>query len=77
MSGLLGHSGKTGNMGQIGTGEILVSDIVQNSGTECVVDNVFTNEFRDYKVVITQFLGSAANNLVQLHFIDESGSLLQ
>ena len=38
MSGLLGHSGRTGNMGQIGTGEILVSDVVQNSGTECVVD---------------------------------------
>ena len=73
MSGLLGHSGRTGNMGQIGTGEILVSDVVQNSGSECVVDNVFTNEFRDYKIVVTQVSGTASAQWL-IKFIHEDGT---
>ena len=48
MSGLVGHSGKTGNLGQIGSGEILIQDTVINSGATLIMDNVFTGEFRNY-----------------------------
>ena len=36
MSGLLGHSGRTGNLGQIGSGEILVQDHVVTSAAGIV-----------------------------------------
>ena len=50
MSGLIGHSGRTGNLGQIGSGEILIQDQEVTSAAGIInLSPVFTSEFRNYK----------------------------
>ena len=78
MSGLVGHSGKTGNLGQIGSGEILIQDTVVNSGATLIMDNVFSGEFRNYNVVCSDMLHNQASNSIKLlcRFIKEDGTQL-
>ena len=75
MSGLVGHSGKTGNLGQIGSGEILIQDTVINSGTTLIMDNVFTGEFRNYKAVCSDIVASTGSGVsLMCRFIKEDGT---
>ena len=65
MSGLIGHSGRTGNLGQIGSGEILIQDQVVTSAAGIInVAPVFTSEFRNYKTIVTDLVVNTGSTVV-------------
>ena len=76
MSGIIGHHGKSGNLGQIGSGEILIKDTVVSSGSTLIMDNVFSGEFRNYNVICSDMLHNQAANSIKLlcRLIKEDGA---
>ena len=64
MSGLLGHSGRTGTLGQIGSGEVLVQDYAVTAAAGTInIDHIFTPEFRNYKTVVTDLVINSGSNI--------------
>ena len=68
MSGLVGHHGRSGNLGQIGSGEVLLQDYVITANAGIVnVEKVFTPEFRNYKTVVTDLVINSGTS-INLYF---------